>query len=213
MTLARYNISEIFFSIQGEGARVGMASVFVRFAGCNLRCRMMKGPKSPGGFDCDTDSDNGKPMSASDICDRITACSSSLLPGMRAIVLTGGEPMLQLDYELLRAIRRVAGYVAVETNGTIAVSMSGSLIDYVTVSPKVPFGDLAQRYAHELRVVVPAGRSPAEYERVNASRWYVSPVYQSNSYNSDSLAYCIQWVKENPRWRLSLQTHKWIGIQ
>lgn len=213
MTVVLYNISEIFYSIQGEGARAGKASVFVRFAGCNLRCRMMKGRKSPGGFDCDTEFRGVERMSASHICDRITACSSALLTDSRAVVLTGGEPMLQIDYELLREIRRVAGFVAVETNGTISVPMSGSMIDYVTVSPKVPFGDLAQKHAHELRVVVPAGRSPVEYEKVHASRRYVSPVYRGNSYDSESLAYCIQWVKENPRWVLSLQTHKWIGIR
>jgi 7-carboxy-7-deazaguanine synthase len=203
--MSHYRVNEIFYSLKGEGVRAGIASVFVRFAGCNLQCRVEPGPKSPGGFDCDTDHESGQTMSAEDI---VAECRR--LGGVcRWVVLTGGEPMLQVDGVLIAALKQAGFLLAVETNGTREVSEE---IDWITVSPKVAEHTIRCRHAHEVKYVRSLGQ-PIPDTMVVAQHKLISPAFAGGHVCPEALAWCIDLVKENPEWRLSLQQHKLWGIR
>lgn len=194
-------INEIFHSLQGEGRNVGMAVVFIRFAGCNLRCPF-----------CDTDHRHGTPMSDDEIVEAIR-----LLPPSPLIVLTGGEPALQLDDDFIAAIHKAfpSSAVAVETNGTKPLPAG---IDWVTLSPKDDFvadGGAAPvlRRADELKVVYTGQPLDGYMERFAANYYYLQPCATGDAAaDAANVAAAVAAVKANPRWRLSLQTHKLINI-
>jgi organic radical activating enzyme len=213
-----YAVKEIFSTLQGEGAMAGTPSCFVRFVGCNLwnghdearERAAADGPRCP--LWCDTDfRPPGDRMEASAIA-RAVAES-----GMLHVVFTGGEPLLQLDEELLRAVRREAPGVtlAVETNGTKPAPHG---LDWVSVSPKLPVARLTQRAGDELRVVFPA-YDPGDYESIAASfeHRFVSPQALTGSVgvsvlSADATRRAIAYCLEHPRWRLSTQQHKILGL-
>ena len=205
-----YNINEMFYSIQGEGIRAGTANMFVRFAKCNMRCAMAPGPKSPGGFDCDTEFESGRMMTAAEI----HAMALELIggdstdgggtPDSAWMVLTGGEPGLQVDREFVDLMHGWGWKLAIETNGSIELPDG---IDWVTVSPKVPEHAVGQRTADEVKYVMTHDQ-PIPETTVQADHYLLSPVSYGTVISHRALDWCICLVKENPRWRLSVQQHK-----
>lgn len=202
-----YAIKEIFSSIQGEGCRAGVPSIFVRFAGCNMACRV-----STHGFDCDTDFAGGGRMDLAQLEEEIGRLSY----GHTSVILTGGEPGLQVDAALVDRLHACGWFVAIETNGTIALPPG---IDWITVSPKTPEHTLRQRTAHETKYVLAAGqplpRRPS-IEKAPDGSWatrLLSPAFKCEAVDPDALAWCIKLCRENPEWRLSVQQHKGWGIR
>lgn len=203
--MTSYSINEIFYSLQGEGMRAGEASVFVRFSGCNLQCAKEAGPKSPGGFDCDTEFVSGRSMSAKEIVDECRRIGK----GCQWIVLTGGEPTLQLDPALIDVLKGASYQLAIETNGTAEVN---SKIDWVTVSPKVAEHAIRQRRADEVKYVRGHGQGIPKTV-VEAPHKLVSPAFAGDQVDAQALAWCIRLVQDNPAWRLSVQQHKLWNIR
>lgn len=196
-----YRINEIFYSIQGEGGRTGEPSIFIRFTGCNLRCAKEPSDRSPGGFDCDTEFESGRPMTDAEILAEVQRVGGAC----RWIVFTGGEPALQLTPELVRMFQKEKYQCAIETNGTIDISELG--LDWVCVSPKVAEHAIRQTAAHEVKYVRNVGQAIPR-TRVRAELKYISPAFDAQGLDADTLFWCIELVKENPEWRLSVQSHK-----
>jgi 7-carboxy-7-deazaguanine synthase len=192
-----YKVKEIFRTLQGEGANAGKAAVFVRFAGCNLWSGQEKDRATAVCRFCDTDFVGGAKLGLPDLIARIQDAGAGM------VVLTGGEPLLQVNVALLDALHAVGRYVAVETNGTIRAPAG---IDWICVSPKAGT-EIKQRYGDELKVVGPQdGLDLSGFGRF--THHFVQPM----AGNPDGLTWAIQVCLDNPGWRLSLQTHKIIGL-
>jgi len=196
-----YRINEVFYTLQGEGVRAGTPNVFVRFSGCNLECKVEPGPKSPGGFDCDTEFMSGRTLTLAELMSEINDASFTC----QSVVLTGGEPALQVDSELVHALHDAKYHVAIETNGSLPIKPP---VDWITVSPKVAEHAIRQVDADEVKYVRAAGQAiprpscMAEYK-------LISPAFEPDgTVLPETLRWCIQLVKENPQWRLSVQQHK-----
>ena len=195
----KYRINECFCSLQGEGVRAGTLNHFIRFTGCNMRCDMEPGPLSPGGFACDTEFESGRWMSGPEI----RSFLNELNPKCKSIIYTGGEPGLQLDAELVRTMQGY--YQAIETNGTIDVTGLG--LDWITLSPKVAEHAIKCMKADEIKYV--RGYGQAIPKPAATSQYYlISPAFEGSELDNRTLAWCIQLIKENPEWRLSVQQHK-----
>lgn len=178
-------INEIFYSVQGEGYYTGTPAVFVRFSGCNLQCDF-----------CDTEHNGNTLMSNEEIVEAV--CS---YPAVH-VVLTGGEPGLQIDPSLVSLLKEAGKFLQIETNGTIALPEG---IDWVTCSPKTE-GDLSVKRIDELKVVY-TGQDISGYRKIPAKVYMLQPC---SCENTDEV---VEYVKANPGWRLSLQTHKLISIR
>jgi 7-carboxy-7-deazaguanine synthase len=208
-----YAVKEIFYTLQGEGAHTGRAAVFCRFAGCNLWTGREQDRASAVCQFCDTDfvgtdgDGGGKFETADELAAAVAARWPANDAGERFIVCTGGEPLLQLDAPLIEALHRQKFYIAIETNGTLAVPEG---IDWVCVSPKAN-APLVQRRGDELKVVYPQETDPAIYADLHFKHWFIQPMDGPNA--ADSLRAAIRYCAEHPRWRLSLQTHKLIGLR
>ena len=207
-----YRINEIFYSLQGEGRNTGRAAVFIRFSGCNLRCSF-----------CDTDFSSYTEMSGDDILEAIRPWKHCGF-----VVLTGGEPSLQVDDALVDALHREGFCLAMETNGTHAVPEG---IDWVTVSPKVAPADFSKgerpQRIHELKVIWGPSPNPSLYggeempqvlktwaDMLTAPLLYLQPCDTGDKErNREIIQQCVEYIKEHPEWRLSLQTHKLIDIR
>jgi organic radical activating enzyme len=189
-----YIVQEIFYSIQGEGAHAGRAAVFVRFAGCNLRCR-----KETHGFDCDTQFSNGKPYTRERLIEEAKCAGGAC----RFVVLTGGEPALQVDQELVDELHAAGFEVAIETNGTCTLPKG---IDWVAISPKRG-AVVVVTSASEVKHVLRAGDRLPEPACVSRLL-FLSPAADGATIDREALAWCVNLVKENPQWRLSMQQHK-----
>lgn len=209
-----YAVKEIFYTLQGEGANTGRPAVFCRFAGCNLWsgresdrdtavCRFCDtefvGTDGPGG---------GKFESAGSLAGAVAAAwPETSGAGRRLVVCTGGEPLLQLDAALLEALHAAEFEVAVETNGTI-VPPGG--IDWLCVSPKAD-AELLVKAGDELKLVFPQdGGGPEQFERLQFAHFFLQPM--DGPHRDDNTAAALRYCLEHPRWRLSLQTHKLLGI-
>lgn len=213
--MKNYRVNEIFLSLQGEGVRAGTANIFVRFSGCNLSCAVEPGPRSPGGFDCDTEFASGIEMTADDILGEASRLWADRAGSLRdaAVIFTGGEPLLQLDGELLVAFRRdVRWHVAVETNGSVPLGDREALVDWITVSPKVAEHAIRQLFASEVKYVRGRGQGIPR-SRVKAAHRLISPAFDGGVVQQETLAWCIDLVTRNPDWRLSVQQHKLWGIR
>jgi 7-carboxy-7-deazaguanine synthase (Cx14CxxC type) len=209
-----YAVKEIFYTLQGEGRNAGRAAVFCRFAGCNLwtgRERDRAGAVC--GF-CDTDfvgtdGDGGGRFAAADeLAAAIARAWGAAAAAKRLVVLTGGEPLLQVDAELIDALHAAGFEIAVETNGTI-VPPPG--VDWLCVSPKAG-ADLAVTAGDELKLVFPQpGAGPERFEDLAFDHLLLQPMDgPSRAANTaDAVQYCL----DHPRWKLSLQTHKQLGIR
>jgi organic radical activating enzyme len=196
-----YRINEVFTSLQGEGMRAGTANVFVRFTGCNLRCTQEPGPKSPGGFDCDTEFESGTAMTLDELYHHI---QEVCVPVQRWLVLTGGEPGLQVDDEFIAYWKRHGFSLAIETNGSVPLPDG---LDWITVSPKVAEHAIRQRIADEVKYVRGHGQAIPRTQ-VTADYRLISPAFNGLDIDRKALAWCVRLVTENPEWRLTVQQHK-----
>jgi 7-carboxy-7-deazaguanine synthase (Cx14CxxC type) len=215
-----YTVKEIFYTLQGEGAQAGRAAVFCRFAGCNLWSGREEDRSRAVCQFCDTDfvgtgPDGGKFRSTEELANAIDRCwggppDSSLHARDRNkyVVCTGGEPLLQLDDALIDALHERGFDVAVETNGTRAAPRS---LDWICVSPKAgaPF---VQTSGSELKLVYPQQNAPPEdFAELDFRHFFLQPMdgpdLERNTENA--IEYCLR----HPRWRLSIQTHKLVGIR
>jgi len=208
-----YAAKEIFYTLQGEGVHTGRAAVFCRFAGCNLWSGHEQDRADAVCQFCDTDfvgtdgDGGGKFASADELAAAVAAKWSSTDAGRRFVVCTGGEPLLQLDAALIDALHRQNFIIAIETNGTITVPEG---IDWVCVSPKANARLVVTR-GNELKVVYPQEISPSAYDHLAFEHFFIQPKDGPDAANS--LRAAIQYCADHPRWRLSLQTHKLIGIR
>ncbi|HVJ32864.1 MAG TPA: 7-carboxy-7-deazaguanine synthase [Terriglobia bacterium] len=208
-----YAVKEIFKTLQGEGGQSGRTSVFLRFSGCNLWSGREEDRSSAVCQFCDTDfvgmdgENGGRYRSAEELADKVEAVWAGP-ETRRYIVCTGGEPLLQLDAPLIDALHRRGFQIAVETNGTLAAPEG---LDWICVSPKAG-ADLVQTSGDELKLIYPqAGIDPERFAGLDFGQFWLQamdgPELQANL--QAAIAYCLA----HPAWRLSLQTHKMIGIQ
>lgn len=200
-----YMVNEIFYSLQGEGVRAGTPNVFVRFTGCNMRCEMEAGEKSPGGFDCDTEFESGRKLSAQEILQEATEIGH----GCNNVIFTGGEPALQVDGELTQTF--IPWYKSIETNGSVLLN-EDTTFQWITVSPKVAEHAIRQKTAHEVKYVRGYGQAVPKTV-VTADNYLISPAFDGNNLDRRTLDWCVNLVRENPQWRLSLQQHKQMMVR
>ena len=206
--MKKYMVNEIFWSPQGEGMRAGEMSVFVRFTGCNLECSIEAGPKSPGGFDCDTEFASGRKMTGKDIINECFEVTGQKTIDGLWIVFTGGEPALQLDRDLVTMCQAAGFKCAIETNGSICGNGRG--LDWITVSPKVAEHAIRQDVADEVKYVRGYGQGIPK-PTCQAKHQLISPATIGNTFDPRAIDWCLELIKENPKWRLSCQLHKmWL---
>ena len=209
-----YAVKEIFHTLQGEGAQAGRAAVFCRFSGCNLWTGREADRETAVCTFCDTDfvgigPDGGRFTSAAALADAVLArWPRDAGAGAKFVVCTGGEPLLQLDAPLIEALHERGFEIAVETNGTLAAPAG---LDWICVSPKST-APLTLRAGHELKLVYPQPDAPPErFAGLAFERFYLQPMdgpaLRENT--ERATAYCLA----HPQWRLSVQTHKWLGIR
>lgn len=207
-----YAVKEIFKTLQGEGGQAGRAAVFCRFAGCNLWSGREEDRASAQCRFCDTDfvgtdgEGGGRFKGANELAAAIDRRWGDN-PDRRYVVFTGGEPLLQLDAPLLDAVRARGFMIAVETNGTIAAPPG---IDWICVSPKA--GNVVKQTAgKELKLVYPQyGAPPEAFAHLSFEHFFLQPMDGPERLLNTQLA--VEYCLDNPRWRVSLQTHKLMGI-
>jgi 7-carboxy-7-deazaguanine synthase (Cx14CxxC type) len=208
-----YSVKEAFLTLQGEGANAGRAAVFCRFAGCNLWSGRERDRRRAICRFCDTDFvgvdglNGGKFPSSESLARHLDQIWGAERVGRRLVVCTGGEPLLQMDGQLVDALHRRGFEIAIETNGTIPVQIE---VDWICVSPKAD-STVVQKRGDELKLVYPqADASPALFEGWDFTHYFLQPMDgpERNANTRRAVEYCLQ----HPKWRLSLQTHKLIGI-
>lgn len=182
----KYRVNEIFYSLQGEGFFTGTPAVFLRMSGCNLKC----------GF-CDTDHFDSREMTLEEVVERVAGYPA------RHVVVTGGEPTLQLDARLTEALHEAGFFVQVETNGTRAVCEG---VDWVTCSPKPDSEPVLER-VDELKIVFQGQDVDEIASRFDAQHYFLQPC------SGENVEETVEFILSHPYWRLSLQTHKLINIQ
>jgi 7-carboxy-7-deazaguanine synthase len=206
-----YSVKEIYYTLQGEGANAGRAAVFCRFAGCNLWSGREEDRESAICPFCDTDfigtdgPGGGRFATAAELASAIRKHWPR--GGKPLVVFTGGEPLLQLDAEIVEELHDSGFEVAVETNGTLPTSLN---IDWICVSPKAN-SEVVLRSGHELKLVFPqAGALPEQFADWRFQHFFLQPMDGPHRERNTRLAteYCLK----HPQWRLSLQTHKLLGI-
>ncbi len=209
-----YSVKEIFYSLQGEGAQCGRPAVFCRFAGCNLWSGVEEDRDSAACRFCDTDFvgtdgvGGGKFARASDLAQVVAAAWPATQKGLPYVICTGGEPLLQLDEALIDAFHAQGFEVGIETNGTRAVPAG---VDWICVSPKTPSGVVAKQ-GNELKLVYPQTDLPPEsFEHLDFEFFYLQPMDgpERDKNTELSIRYCLL----HPKWRLSLQLHKYLGLK
>jgi 7-carboxy-7-deazaguanine synthase len=211
--MSMYTVKEIFYTLQGEGRQAGRAAVFCRFAGCNLWSGREEDRSKAVCQFCDTDfvgtgPDGGKFATAAELAARIASQWPAGSGGTPYVVCTGGEPLLQLDAELIAALHAEGFEIAVETNGTIAAPAG---IDWICVSPKAG-APLLQTSGNELKLVYPqATQLPETVAHLQFDTFYLQPMDgpELAANTRAAIAYCMA----HPRWRLSVQTHKVVNIR
>ncbi len=209
-----YSVKEIYLTVQGEGAQTGLPAVFLRFAGCNLWSGLERDRSSAVCKFCDTDfigtngPGGGKFKTASNLAqDCLSHWPKGDMTGQPWVVCTGGEPLLQLDDDLINALHEAGFKIAVESNGTIKAPEG---IDWLCISPKAD-APLVQISGQELKLVFPQiENQPQDFAQLDFENFSLQPLDDENqSLNMQSaFDYCIA----HPQWRLSVQTHKWLGV-
>jgi len=208
-----YQVKEIFYTLQGEGAQTGRPAVFCRFAGCNLWSGREEDRQKAICDFCDTDflGTDGPRGGQYDGADALAQAVASHWPGTTGnpyVVLTGGEPLLQLDKAAVAALHSQGFEIAVETNGT---RLPPAGLDWITVSPKVG-AEFVLKKGNELKIIFPqANLNPADYENLEFDHFFIQPMDTPNLKENTRLA--LQYCLEHPQWRLSLQMHKIVGIR
>ena len=208
-----YSVKEIFYTLQGEGAHAGRPAVFCRFSGCNLWSgREDDRGSAMCGF-CDTDfvgtdgEGGGKFASPAHLAQAISSLWPAAYAASKYVVFTGGEPLLQLDAELIESMHLAGFQVAIETNGTLPVPPG---VDWICVSPKMGPA-LKVTKGNEIKVVIPqAGQDLAAYEAFAFDHFFVQAM--DGPLREQNLRLAIDTCKRNPKWKLSLQTHKLLQI-
>ena len=212
-----YAVKEIHYTLQGEGARTGRAAVFCRFTGCNLWSGREQDRAAAECRFCDTDfigtdgPGSGRFETAGALAQNIAGYWPGRRSGTPYVVFTGGEPLLQLDEPLTGALHDAGFEIAIETNGTLPVPPG---VDWVCVSPKAGTEQVL-RAGQELKVVYPqTGLDPCSLDDQDFPNRFVQPlcVEGDDAATQENLATCIAFCRDNPAWRLSLQTHKLLGI-
>jgi 7-carboxy-7-deazaguanine synthase len=206
-----YTVKEIFYSLQGEGHQTGRAAVFCRFAGCNLWNGKEENRSIAACQFCDTDfigtngQNGGKFTSAQALAEKVSAIGK--MNHFPLVICTGGEPLLQLDEPLIKAFHHIGFEIAIETNGTLPTPPN---IDWICVSPKGN-APLKLETGNELKLVFPQPNVPPElFESLDFQYFYLQPLDGPERSKNTQLA--LQYCLEHPQWRLSLQTHKLLGI-
>ncbi|MDZ4364018.1 7-carboxy-7-deazaguanine synthase [Brevundimonas sp.] len=209
-----YSVKETFLTIQGEGGQAGRPAVFLRFAGCNLWSGREQDRAQAVCTFCDTDfvgtdgDGGGKFLSTEDLADHVAGLWIGRSGDPKLVVCTGGEPLLQLDAPLIKALHGHGFQIAVETNGTV-VAPEG--LDWVCVSPKAD-APVLQTTGQELKLVFPQAMAmPDRFEHLAFERFWLQPMDgpEREANTAAALAYCLS----HPQWRLSVQTHKYIGVR
>jgi 7-carboxy-7-deazaguanine synthase (Cx14CxxC type) len=207
-----YAVKEIFLTLQGEGGQAGRAAVFCRFAGCNLWSGREQDRASAVCTFCDTDfvgmdgPGGGRFASPEALAEAVAECWTGPIEG-RLVVCTGGEPLLQVDPPLIAALHAQGFSIALETNGTLPVPAG---IDWICVSPKA-HAPVVQTIGQELKLVYPqAGVDPARFEGLAFERFFLQPMDGPNREAATQAA--VDYCLAHPRWRLSVQTHKYLGL-
>ena len=209
-----YAVKETFLTVQGEGGQAGRPAVFLRFAGCNLWNGLERDRASAVCSFCDTDfvgvdgDGGGKFVDAEGLAAHVAAMWRGRAGDPKLVVCTGGEPLLQLDTPLIAALHRRGFDIAVETNGTVAAPDG---IDWVCVSPKAE-APVVQISGQELKLVFPQALAmPERFEHLNFERFWLQPMDGPDqaANTAAALDYCLG----HPKWRLSVQTHKYIGVR
>jgi 7-carboxy-7-deazaguanine synthase (Cx14CxxC type) len=214
-----YSIKEIFYSIQGEGIYTGRPAIFIRFTGCNLWDGKEISRSTAKCSICDTDiygtdgTNGGKYSNAYDILKLLFNLFNleDKSPSLPMVVFTGGEPALQVDENLIKCFKKSGFFLAIESNGTKPIA---SGIDWITLSPKT--NNLLIQKCDEVKLLYPYKILSPETirKRIKASEYYISPLNPCShgSISVDNLNCAIDFVKQNPDWSLSVQTHKYIGV-
>jgi 7-carboxy-7-deazaguanine synthase (Cx14CxxC type) len=208
-----YSVKEIFYTLQGEGMQAGRPAVFCRFAGCNLWTGREADRATAVCKFCDTDfvgtdgERGGKFATGDELAQVIDSLWPSTHAASKYVVFTGGEPLLQLDAALIDSMHRAGFEIAIETNGTIAVPEG---VDWICVSPKMG-SELVVKKGSELKVVIPQdGQDLSAYEQLDFEHFFVQPMDGPDKLRNTQLA--IETCKRNPKWKLSIQTHKLLQI-
>lgn len=212
-----YTVKEIYYTLQGEGAQAGRAAVFCRFAGCNLWTGREENRAEAVCQFCDTDfigtdgPGGGKFESAEALAKAVAACWDHAVGSREqaCVVCTGGEPLLQLDAAAIEAFHKEKIYVAIETNGTKRAPES---IDWICVSPKAGAA-LIQKSGSEIKLVYPQNEpeaQPENFEKLDFQHFFLQP--KDGPDRAANTQRAIEYCRKHPRWRLSLQTHKLLGI-
>ena len=208
-----YSVKEIFLTVQGEGGQAGRPAVFLRFSGCNLWNGLERDRATSVCTFCDTDfvgtngEGGGKFSTPEALADAVAGLWRGGEGDPRLVVCTGGEPLLQLDEALIAALHARGFEIALETNGTLPAP---SGVDWICVSPKAD-AEVVQTAGQELKLVYPQpGVDPARFEGLGFERFWLQPMDgpDREANTQAALAYCLT----HPRWRLSVQTHKYIGV-
>ena len=208
----KYRIKEIFFTQQGEGKNTGKDFIFVRFSGCNLWSGQEKHRASAICKFCDTDfygtdGINGGKYEVKELIKKIKSLWISADSQIR-VVLTGGEPLLQVDEVLISALKKEDIYIAVETNGTLEAPDG---IDWICMSPKANT-EIKLRKGSEVKVVYPQKNlNPDNFNVLDFKNFYIQPMDSKNY--EDNVSQSVKYCMQNPNWKLSLQTHKILGIR
>ena len=207
-----YTIKEIYYTLQGEGYHTGRPAIFIRFSGCNLWSGQEKDRKKAICNWCDTDflgtnGTNGGKYSAKNIKKKILDLWPLNVESLPYVILTGGEPLLQIDDKLVRNIHEAGFEIGLETNGTLNPPDG---IDWICVSPKANT-DLILVKGNELKVVYPqSGINPKIYEKMQFEHFFIQPMDGTNQQKTTKKS--KDFVMKNPVWKLSIQTHKILGI-
>jgi len=208
-----YSVKEIFYSLQGEGAQAGRASVFLRFAGCNLWSGLEIDRSEAVCKFCDTDFvgtdgvGGGKFKTAEALAEAVDGLWPSIAPENKYVICTGGEPLLQLDVPLIQAFKARGFEVAIETNGTKRVPEG---VDWVCVSPKGT-SHIIVTQGNELKLVYPQlDCLPEQFEQMSFEHFFLQPMDGPEA--QDNVQKVIAYCLAHPKWRMSLQTHKIVGI-
>ena len=198
-----YAVNEIFYSLQGEGIRAGTANLFLRFAGCNLKC---DGAMDGDSYQpvCDTEFVSSRKMSLEEIYEHFIGLTNDC----KWIIMTGGEPGLQVDADLITFLKSRDFKLAVETNGSMFLPAG---IDWITVSPKVAEHAVKQLVADEVKYVRAHGQGIPK-PTCRADHKLLSPAFEPGMFQKN-LEWCIKLCKENPEWRLSVQQHKTWNVR
>jgi len=217
-----YSVKEMFLSVQGEGAHTGRPSVFLRFSGCNLWSGREKDRASAVCKFCDTDFvgmdglGGGQFKTADDLAKEVMSYwpnNGNEDGGEPWVICTGGEPLLQLDDNLVNALHKTGFKIGVESNGTIKAPKG---IDWLCISPKAD-AELVQKNGDELKLVYPqTDNKPKDFEKLDFSVFSLQPrddSYLSNKKSDANNRAAFEYCVANPKWRLSLQTHKYLGVR